>query len=106
MSAIRTNSPMRIGTRRGASCSGTTAPQAPEEDENAIKLKDEWEVVPDDRGHRVPRTGVEEDEESVGEHLVADGRRRSDARSNAGGPARKSRSRRATLFESERGRDS
>ena len=46
----------------------------PEEDDKNIKLEYEWEVTPDNRGHRVPRPGIEEDEESVGEHLVSDGR--------------------------------
>ena len=46
----------------------------PEENAGTIKLEYEWEVTPDNRGHRVPRPGVEEDEESVGEHLVTDGR--------------------------------
>lgn len=49
-----------------------TAP--PEEDDNNIKLEDEWEVTPDDRGHRLPRPGIEEEEETIGEHLVTDGR--------------------------------
>ena len=46
----------------------------PEEDEKNIRLEREWAVTPDDRGHRVPRPGIEEDEETVGEHLVTDGR--------------------------------
>jgi hypothetical protein len=46
----------------------------PEEDDKNIKLEDEWEVTPDDRGHRVPRPGVEEEDETIGEHLVSDGR--------------------------------
>ena len=46
----------------------------PEEDDQNIKLEREWGVTPDDRGHRVPRPGIEEDEETVGEHLVTDGR--------------------------------
>jgi hypothetical protein len=46
----------------------------PEEDDKNIKLEDDWEITPDDRGHRVPRPGIEEDEETVGEHLVSDGR--------------------------------
>src|SRR5437868_2938382 len=45
----------------------------PEEDDKNIKLEQEWEVTPDDRGHRVARPGAEE-EETVGEHLVSDGR--------------------------------
>ena len=36
-------------------------------------MEEEWEVTPDDRGHRVPRPGVDENEETVGEHLVTDG---------------------------------
>ena len=46
----------------------------PEEDDKNIKMEQEWEVTPDDHGHRVPRPGVEEDEESIGEHLVTDGK--------------------------------
>ena len=46
----------------------------PEENDQNIKLEREWEVTPDNRGHRVPRPGVEEDEETVGEQLVTDGR--------------------------------
>jgi hypothetical protein len=45
----------------------------PEEDDNNIKMEEEWEVTPDDRGRRVPRPGLEEDEETVGGHLVTDG---------------------------------
>lgn len=46
----------------------------PEEDSKNIKLEEEWEVTPDNRGHRVPRPGIEEDEETLGESLVSDGR--------------------------------
>ncbi len=46
----------------------------PEEDDKTIKLETEWEITPDDRGRRVPRPGIEEDEETVGEQLVNDGR--------------------------------
>ena len=53
---------------------GEVETQPPEEDDKNIKLKDDWEMTPDDRGHRVPRPGVEEDEETLGEHLVSDGR--------------------------------
>ena len=45
----------------------------PEEDEKTITLEEDWEVTPDDRGHRVPRPGVDENEETVGERLVTDG---------------------------------
>src|ERR1700681_194264 len=53
---------------------GDLATQPPEEDEKNINLKEEWEVTPDNRGHRVPRPGVDEEEETLGEHLVSDGR--------------------------------
>src|ERR1700736_6375552 len=46
----------------------------PEEDEKTVTLEEEWEVTPDNRGRRIPRPGTEEDEETVGEHLVSDGR--------------------------------
>ena len=48
--------------------------EPPEEDDKNIKLEYEWEVTPDNRGHRVPRPGIEEDEETVGADLVNDGR--------------------------------
>jgi hypothetical protein len=51
---------------------GEVIPAPPEETDEAAKLEEEWEVVPEDRGHRVPRPGVEE-EETLGEHLVTDG---------------------------------
>src|SRR5579864_6978336 len=52
---------------------GEMAKVPPEEDDKNIKLEEEWEVTPDNRGRRVPRPGIEEDEESVGEHLVNGG---------------------------------
>jgi hypothetical protein len=52
---------------------GEITTQPPEENEQNIKMEEEWEVTPDDHGHRVPRPGVEEDEETLGGHLVADG---------------------------------
>lgn len=45
----------------------------PEESEAAARMQEEWEVTPDDRGHRLNRPGTSDDEESVGEHLVTDG---------------------------------
>src|SRR3954451_15621136 len=36
---------------------------APEENDKTIKMEREWEITPDDRGRRVPRPGIEEDEE-------------------------------------------
>ena len=53
---------------------GDQEPTPPEQDDKNIKLEREWEVTPDDRGHRVPRPGVEEDEETVGEYLVTGGK--------------------------------
>ena len=51
---------------------GVSAP--PEEDDKTLKLETEWEVTPDDRGHRVPRPGVDDDDgETLGGHLVEDG---------------------------------
>lgn len=52
---------------------GEVIPPTPEEDEKTIRMEEEWEVTPDDHGHRVPRPGVDENEETLGEHLVADG---------------------------------
>jgi hypothetical protein len=52
---------------------GETLPPPPEESEQAARMQDEWEVTPDDRGHRVNRPGVSEDDETVGEQLVSDG---------------------------------
>jgi hypothetical protein len=52
---------------------GDVVPAPPEENEATLKLEEEWEVTPDDRGHRVPRPGVDEEEETLGQHLVADG---------------------------------
>ena len=52
---------------------GEVLPPPPEESEQAAKMQDEWEVTPDDRGHRVNRPGTSDDEESVGEQLVTDG---------------------------------
>jgi hypothetical protein len=52
---------------------GESVPPPPEETEGAAALQSEWEVTPDDRGHRVNRQGAADDEESVGEQLVTDG---------------------------------
>ena len=46
-------------------------PTAPEETKQNANLEDEWEVVANDSGHRLPRSG--EDDESLGEQLVAGG---------------------------------
>jgi hypothetical protein len=52
---------------------GDVIPPPPEENEETLKLEEEWEITPDNRGHRVPRPGIEEEEETVGEQLVSDG---------------------------------
>ncbi len=51
---------------------GASLPDTPEETGANASLQDEWEVVANDSGHRVPRTGVEGDE-AVGEQLVNGG---------------------------------
>src|SRR5213082_2639331 len=53
---------------------GTENNEPPEETPDNSKVTEEWEVTPNDRGHRVPRSGIEDEEETVGEHLVSDGR--------------------------------
>jgi len=53
---------------------GSENHEPPEETPDNSEVTAEWQVTPDNRGHRVPRPGVEEDEETVGEHLVSDGR--------------------------------
>ncbi len=51
---------------------GAAGPEAPEETRENAGLEDEWDVVANDSGHRVPRTGIE-GEEPVGEQLVSGG---------------------------------
>jgi hypothetical protein len=53
---------------------GTENNDPPEETPDNSKVTEEWEVTPDDRGRRVPRSGIEDEEETVGEQLVSDGR--------------------------------
>jgi hypothetical protein len=52
--------------------SGAAVPAAPEETRENAGLEDEWEVVANDSGHRVPRAGVDDDE-ALGEQLVNGG---------------------------------
>jgi hypothetical protein len=52
---------------------GVENDEPPEETPEDLELTAEWQVTPSDRGHRVPRAGVEEDEKTVGESLVSDG---------------------------------
>jgi hypothetical protein len=54
--------------------SGIENDEPPEETPANSEMTAEWQVTPSDRGHRIPRPGVEEDEETVGEHLVSEGR--------------------------------
>ena len=52
---------------------GEALPRPPEETEEAAKMEEEWEITPDNLGHKVNRQGTTGDEETVGEHLVSDG---------------------------------
>ena len=52
---------------------GSESNEPPEETPDNSKVTAEWQVTPSDRGHRVPRTGAEEENETIGEHLVTDG---------------------------------
>jgi hypothetical protein len=49
---------------------GTLESGAPEETDDNAEVVEEWNVVASSKGHRAPRV---EDEENLGEHLVADG---------------------------------
>lgn len=49
---------------------GTQDSNAPEETDENAEVVEEWNVVASSRGHRAPRV---EDEENLGEQLVADG---------------------------------
>jgi len=51
---------------------GATIPAPPEETSESAKLDEEWEVVPNNEGRRAPRGG-DDDDESLGEQLVAGG---------------------------------
>ena len=52
---------------------GATAHNPPEETAATESLEDEWEVTPNDHGHRAPRAGVDDEEDSLGEQLVEGG---------------------------------
>src|SRR5919109_101970 len=52
---------------------GAEHPTPPEEDKRSAGLTDDWYVPAPSRGHRAPRAGAEDDEESVGENLVIGG---------------------------------
>jgi len=49
---------------------GSVDPTAPEETQDNAEVVEEWNVVASSTGHRAPRV---EDEENLGEQLVADG---------------------------------
>jgi hypothetical protein len=51
---------------------GEILPPPPEETKGSETLQSEWEVTPNDRGHRVNRAGTDE-EGTVGEQCVTDG---------------------------------
>src|SRR2546429_5469555 len=53
---------------------GSEDNEPPEETPDNLKMTAEWQVTPDDRGHRVPRSGIDDEKETVGEHLVSAGR--------------------------------
>jgi hypothetical protein len=53
---------------------GSEHNEPPEETPENSEMTEEWEVVAGSKGRRVPRPGVDENEETVGEHLVSDGR--------------------------------
>lgn len=52
---------------------GAEHPTPEEETKDSATLTDDWYVAAPSRGHRVPREGVDEEEETVGEHLVTSG---------------------------------
>lgn len=51
---------------------GKTAAGAPEETRENAGPQEEWDVTANDSGHRVPRSG-DDDDETVGEQLVSGG---------------------------------
>ena len=51
---------------------GAAIPTPPEETTQNAEVVEEWEVVAPSAGHRVPREGFEDDE-NIGEQLVAGG---------------------------------
>jgi hypothetical protein len=53
---------------------GSENNEPPEETPENSEMTEEWEVVAGSKGRRVPRPGVDENEETLGEHLVSDGR--------------------------------
>lgn len=60
-------------SRARAELMGSENNDPPEETPDNSEITEEWEVTPDDRGHRVPRSGIDDEEETLGEHLVTGG---------------------------------
>lgn len=52
---------------------GIQSTAAPEETEQNAEVVEEWNMVASSTGHRVPRPGLEDDEQNLGEKLVSDG---------------------------------
>ncbi len=52
---------------------GAEHPTPPEETKQSAELTDDWYVPAPSRGKRMPRPGVDEEEETIGEHLVTGG---------------------------------
>ncbi len=52
---------------------GAEHPTPQEETKGSAEMSGNWSVTASSRGHRAPRLGAEEDEESVGENLVNGG---------------------------------
>jgi hypothetical protein len=52
---------------------GAEHPTPPEETKQSAELTDDWYVAAPSRGHRVPRPGVDEEEETVVAHPVQNG---------------------------------
>ena len=52
---------------------GAEHPTPQEETKGSVEMSGDWSVTAASRGHRAPRPGAEEDEESVGENLVNGG---------------------------------
>jgi hypothetical protein len=52
---------------------GVQTSTAPEETEQNAEMVEEWNVVASSSGHRAPRAGADDDDESVGQQLVSDG---------------------------------
>ena len=52
---------------------GVEAVSAPEDADEIVDTLSDRDSVPGENGHRVPRAGLEDDDETLGAHLVTDG---------------------------------